>query len=135
MEKWENCQNNSNLQTRQRRNTRQILQAHSIITLLSPIAKTLEKIIIPCIKNNIIIPPYQHGFKRKQSTTTALHKINNIISNGSNKKRTVAIALGLSKAFDTVNLHTLIHKLHNHSINTHKPTHSTTSPAIPTRNV
>ena len=81
------------------------------IALLSPIAKTLEKIILPHITSNTIIPPHQHGFRHKHSTTTALHEINNTITKGL-KKRTIAIALDLSKAFDTVNLHTLIHKLH-----------------------
>ena len=62
------------------------------IALLSPIAKTLEKIILPHITNNIIIPPHQHGFRCKHSITTAIHRINNIISNGFNKKKKKTVA-------------------------------------------
>ena len=107
----ENSQNNSNPQTRQRRNTRHILQAHSITLAQSYNAR--KKIILPHITNNIIIAPHQHGFRRKHSTTTALHKINNIISNGFNN---ITKALDFSKAFDAVNLQTLVHKLHNTNI-------------------
>ena len=78
------------------------------------------KIILPHITNNISLPEHQHGFRQHRSTTTALHHINNTITTGFNIKqppqRTIAIALDMSKAFDTVNLHTLIHKLHNTNI-------------------
>ena len=57
------------------------------IALLSPIAKTLEKIILPHITTNIILPTHQHGFRAANSTTTALHQINNIILTGFNKKK------------------------------------------------
>ena len=87
------------------------------ISLLSPIAKTLEKIILPYITQNIPNQEHQHGFKAKHSTTTALHNINNTIIQGLNRKappqRTVMVALDMSKAFDTVNIHKLIHKLHH----------------------
>jgi hypothetical protein len=86
------------------------------ISLLSPIAKTLEKIVLPYITENIPNQEHQHGFKTKHSTTTALHNINNTIIQGFNRKappqRTVMVALDMSKAFDTVNIHKLIHKLH-----------------------
>ena len=85
------------------------------IALLSPLAKTLEKIILPYITQNIDLPDHQHGFRQHRSTTTALHQINNTIITGFNQKRpperTVAIALDMSKAFDTVHLHKLIHKM------------------------
>ena len=47
------------------------------IALLSAIAKTLEK---------IILPTHQHGFRAAHSTTTALHQINNTILTDFNKK-------------------------------------------------
>lgn len=90
------------------------------IALLSPIAKTLEKIIIPYITDNITLPDHMHGFRQHRSTTTALHHINHVITTGFNQKqppqRTIAIALDMSKAFDTVNLHTLIRKILNTNI-------------------
>merc|ERR1712105_297518 len=88
----------------------------------SPIAKTQEKILLPHITANIPSHNFQHGFKAKHSTTTALHEINTTITHGFNQEkppqRTVTIALDMSKAFDTVNLHTLIQKLQNTTIPT-----------------
>ena len=85
------------------------------ISLLSPIAKTLEKIILPSLNENIPQNTSQHGFKKQHSTSTALHKINETIANGLNKnqpaKRSVVVALDMSKAFDTVNIHKLTSKL------------------------
>jgi hypothetical protein len=90
------------------------------ISLLSPIAKTLEKIILPYITSNIPIIPHQHGFKTKHSTITALHRINKHIVEGFNNKkppaRTIVVALDMSKAFDTVNTYKLINKLINTNI-------------------
>ena len=46
---------------------------------------------------------------------TALHTLNNTIAKGINKMaptgRTITVALDMSKAFDTINIHTLIRKL------------------------
>ena len=85
------------------------------ISLLSVISKTLEKALLPHISNNIPQHHTQHGFKAKHSTTTALHNINNTIASGFNQRippaRTIAVALDMSKAFDTVNIHTLTKKL------------------------
>ena len=85
------------------------------ISLLSPIAKTLEKTLLPYITENIPIISHQYGFKHKHSTHTALHNIcNQIIKSFNNPrppKRTVTVVLDMSKVFDTVNVHKLIHKL------------------------
>ena len=90
------------------------------ISLLSPIAKTLEKSILPYITLNIPQIEHQHGFKQKHSTTTAIHEITENIIQGFNEKRppsrTVMVSLDMSKAFDTINIHTLIHKIHNTKI-------------------
>ena len=84
-------------------------------TLLSPISKTLEKTSLPYMTENIPLISHQHGFKHKRSTHTALHNICHQITKGFNNprppQRTVAVALDVSKAFDTVNMHKLIHKL------------------------
>jgi hypothetical protein len=90
------------------------------ISLLSPIAKILEKIVLPHITQNIPNLPTQHGFKSKHSTNTALHHINETIAEGFNSKkphsRTIMVALDMSKAFDTVDTHLLIKKIQNTNI-------------------
>ena len=50
------------------------------ISLLSVIAKILEKCIIPYITANIPNTPMQHGYKTQHSAVTALHTLNNIIT-------------------------------------------------------
>ena len=85
------------------------------ISLLSVIAKTLEKSLLPYITANIPNTPMQDGYKTQHSTVTALHTLNNTVANGFNQMappaRTITVALDMSKAFDTINIHTLIRKL------------------------
>ena len=89
------------------------------ISLLSPIAKTLEKIILPAVISNTKQLEFQHGFKKHHSTVTALHKINHTIAKGFNTKdkthdrplRTILVALDMSKAFGTVNINLLMNKI------------------------
>ena len=85
------------------------------ISLLSVIAKTLVKSILPYITANIPNTPMQHGYKTQHSTVTALHTLNNTVAKGFNQMappaRTITVALDMSKAFDTINIHTLIRKL------------------------
>ena len=85
------------------------------ISLLSVIAKTLEKVILPYITQKIPSITTQHGFKIKHSTNTALHTINYTVATGFNQPipptRTITVALDMSKACDTENIHTLIDKL------------------------
>src|SRR5206468_8349176 len=95
------------------------------ISLLSPIAKTLEKIfwrLLPYLTHNIPQIKHQHGFKASHSTTTALHQLTNQITQGFNQgqppQRTIVVSSDLSKAFDTVNIHSLINKLHQTVPNT-----------------
>ena len=90
------------------------------ISLLSPIAKTLEKALLPLITNNIPQIKHQHGFKTLHSTSTALLQLTNQIARGFNQstppQRTIVVSLDLSKAFDTVNIHSLINKLHQTNV-------------------
>ena len=90
------------------------------ISLLSPIAKTMEKILLGHVTHNLPPIKHQHGFKPLHSTTTALHQLASQITDGFNQKqpprRTVVVSLDLSKAFDTVNIHTLINKLHKTTV-------------------
>ena len=57
----------------------------------------------------------QHGYKTQHYTVTALHIVNNTVAKGFNLMaphvRTITVALDMSKAFDTINIHTLIRKL------------------------
>ena len=59
--------------------------------------------------------PMQHGYKTQHSTVTALHTLNNTVAKGFNQMappaQTFTVALDMSKAFDTINIHTLIRKL------------------------
>ena len=85
------------------------------ISLLSTISKTLEKILLPKIVPHMPKVSNQHGYKNRHSTVTALHEILDRVTAGFNKKapprRSVIVALDMSKAFDTVHLHRLIDKL------------------------
>ena len=80
------------------------------ISLLSVIAKTLEKSLLPYITANIPNTPMQHGYKTQHSTVTALHTVNNTVAKGFNlvapPVRTITVALDMSKSFDTINIHT-----------------------------
>jgi len=90
------------------------------ISLLPIISKILER----CLYNKIIdfilpkLAAQQHGFLRGRSTTTqllsVLTNINNILDKGD---QTDVIYFDLSKAFDSVPHHLLIHKLKSFGIN------------------
>ena len=73
----------------------------------------MKKFLLAYITANITQTPTQDEYKHKgqHSTVTALHTLNNIIAKGFNQMalsaRTITVALDMSKAFDTVNIHTL----------------------------
>ena len=79
------------------------------ISLLSVIAKTLEKSLLPYITANIPNTPTQ------RSTILALHTLNNAVAKGFNQMtppaRTITVTLDMSKTFNTINIHKLIRKL------------------------
>ena len=80
------------------------------ISLLSVITKTLEKSLLPYITANT---PTQHGYKTLHYTVTELH-IKWHCSKGNQMAPpvwTITVVLDMSKAFDTINIHTLIWKL------------------------
>ena len=82
------------------------------IALLSVVTKTLEKCLLPYITANITQTPTQHGYIAQHSTVTALHTLNNTVAKGFHQMappaQAITVALDMSKAFDTVNTHTLI---------------------------
>ena len=85
------------------------------ISLISVIANTLEKSLLPYITANIPNTPIQHGYKAQHSTVTALHTQNNTVAKWfyqmAPPARTITVALDMSKSFDTINIHTLIRKM------------------------
>ena len=95
------------------------------ITLLSPVIKVLESILLPSLKENLPMADHQHGFRTGHSTTTALCEITTAIAGGLNSKRpherTIVVALDLSKAFDTVCHTQLLQDLYDSTLpNVHK---------------
>ncbi|KAL1447470.1 hypothetical protein WDU94_012425 [Cyamophila willieti] len=76
------------------------------ISLLSPVIKIFEALILGILKEHLELADHQHGFRKNRSTTTALHHITDYIQRGLNErrpnKRTILVALDLSRAFDTV---------------------------------
>ena len=97
------------------------------ISLLSVVAKTLEKCLLPYITANITQTPTQHGYKAQHSTVTALHTLNNTVAKGFNQMappaRTITVALDMSKAFDTSfpsrNIYNYMHRKSDKKHNTH----------------
>ena len=87
-------------------------KAYRPISLLSPAAKILEKIILPDLSAAVTLKDHQHGFRCARSTVSALQETTSFIERGLNSKkpaqRTVLVAIDLSKAFDTVCLEQLL---------------------------
>ena len=59
--------------------------SYRAISLLSVIANTPEKSLLPYITANIPNRAMQHGYKTQHSTVTELHTLNNTIENGFNQ--------------------------------------------------
>ena len=78
------------------------------ISIFSVVARTLEKFLLPYSTANITQTPTQDGYKSQHSTVTALHTSQKGFNQMTLSVRTITVALDTSKAFDTVNIHTLI---------------------------
>ncbi|XP_073841483.1 uncharacterized protein [Musca autumnalis] len=92
-------------------------ESYRPISMLSPVAKVLESLLLPSLKQHFHLASHQHGFREAHSATTALQEITTKIANGLNQrrppKRTIVAALDLSKAFDTVDHSMLISDVMN----------------------
>ena len=84
------------------------------ISLLCPAVKILERLILPSLTSSLPTAASQHGFKPLHSTTTALFPLVSQIVRGFNDekppRRTAAVSVDISKAFDSVRHSHLIDK-------------------------
>ena len=82
------------------------------VSLLSPLAKLLESVLLPHLQSAVHLEDHQHGFRKGRSCTTALQDITGHIKKGLNRHkpvhRTVMVAVDLTCAFDTVSHKILI---------------------------
>ena len=78
--------------------------SYRLISLLSVIAKTLEKSLLSYITANIPNTPTKHGYKTQHSTVTVLHTVNNIVAKVFNQMAppawTITVAIDMSN--DTI---------------------------------
>lgn len=86
------------------------------ISLLSVFSKVIEKLmqtrLVKFLDKHNILAENQYGFQKGKSTELALMKFTKIIYlNINNHKKTAAVFLDISKAFDTVNYDLLLNKL------------------------
>ena len=85
------------------------------ISLLSPAAKVLERLLLPHITTAFPLSPSQHGFRPRRSTTTALLPLSHAVATGFNRRkppsRSIALAIDFSKAFDSIPHNLLISRI------------------------
>lgn len=93
------------------------------VSLLCPAIKILERLVLPTLEEHLEIPDFQHGFRAKHSTMTALHDLNQAIATGFNQDlppdRTLLVQLDLSKAFDMVSHNKLIKDINETNLPDH----------------
>jgi hypothetical protein len=90
------------------------------ISLLSPLAKLMERCLLPHLQRCLPAAAHQHGFRTAHSTVTALDTLTHAIVGGYNKnkpcQRTAVVALDLKQAFDRVKHGTLLNDLSTSSL-------------------
>lgn len=70
-----------------------------IRTDLSPVAKTLEALLLPSLLGLFPIDEHQHRYQKQHSTSTDLYSITTHIRRGFNRNKPGDSTLDLSKAF------------------------------------
>ena len=72
------------------------------IMLLSPVTKLVQKLLLPCLQEHLLLVDNQHGLRSGCSTTIALNCVTHKISTGLNRpkpcERTVLVALDFTLA-------------------------------------
>ena len=91
------------------------------ISILPSISKILERLMYNRLYNFLaehnIISKKQYGFRENYSTYMAIiDLVDNISNNIDIKKHSIGIFLDLSKAFDTIDLQILLHKLQRYGV-------------------
>lgn len=91
------------------------------IALTSTIGKIYEKVIyhqlISYLDEYKLLSSFQHGFRKKLSTTSALAEfIHETLSDLDSKKKVGGVFIDLSKAFDRVNIDILVKKLEQYGL-------------------
>ena len=87
------------------------------ISLLCPASKILERLLLPSLHEHLVCDDSQHGFRKRRSPASALLPLAQTVADGFNErkpaKRTVAVSIDISKAFDTISHNKLLSKLSN----------------------
>ena len=85
------------------------------ISLLCPLSKLLERLLLPFLTDSLPSSPSQHGFKRRHSTVTALLPLVTCVARGFNQVkpplRSAVVSTDISKAFEVVDHNILLRKL------------------------
>ena len=72
-------------------------------------------ILLPSLKDALEVSDHQHGFHLRRSTTSALLSLVTLVANGFNEakppRRTAAVAIDISKAFDCIDITILLDEI------------------------
>jgi hypothetical protein len=91
------------------------------ISLLSPVVKVLERLLLPYLTDSLPCAPTQHGYRSSRSTVTVLLPVVTNVAIGFNEKkpasRTGMVVLDISKAFNAIDHDLLLEKIAASSLN------------------